>query len=208
MRSKYSIEFRNEVRAKDLVNLIKQVSYYYRKYENENIVSVASILYNDGKYTREEIDCGIKLMNSYYSKLSRLRRRFKKMLDFVNSHNDKELVFLTLTLSEESLKIDYKTLRVYLRRFLNNRFCDYVANSDFGDIHDRLHFHALVIANKGHYDLDYWLDKFGYYFYEKVNLKSKDLEIIKLYMTKLINHSIKDSTKSNDLIYCRSKIYD
>ena len=81
-----------------------------------------------------KVDDYFKIVNSYYSKQSRIKKRIMQM---------QEPFFLTLTINDNFNQFSQHWKR-RLKDFLNN-FPSYVANFDKG-LHgtERLHFHAVV----------------------------------------------------------------
>lgn len=132
-----------------------------------------------------------------------LRKRVKELLQF-------PCLFLTATFTDDVLeKTTEKTRREYVVNFLNSFPNNgYVANIDYG-VDDRYtkreHYHILVAVEKVSQDL--W--PHGNLDWQRVrvkgNEKDKTLKAVPKYITKLVNHAIKDSAKKVRLIYSRRK---
>lgn len=169
---------------------------FIRLYEKYSCYSNnMEILQND----LEEED--IELIKKYYSrrssKVSRLKKRIKKM--FV-----KDCVFLTLTFRDDVLSsCSSDTRRTYVRRFLKDFGVPYVANIDFGlndNFTHREHYHAVLQKEK--IPLNCW--SYGVSHVEKVRCDKCSNVKISQYIVKITNHAYKDSTKNLcNLIYSR-----
>ncbi len=140
-----------------------------------------------------------RLNNARYKRIQRLRARIESIFNFGCEH----VYFLTFTFNEKELEKsrDFSLLRKYVQRFLKKNFKNYVGNIDFGKENGRVHFHAVACADY----LDPQLWHFGNLDYELVLVNSKSNELMAKYITKLVNHAIKNTTKRNSLIYCRLK---
>lgn len=143
----------------------------------------------------------IELIKKYYSrrssKVSRLKKRIKKM--FV-----KDCVFLTLTFRDDVLSsCSSDTRRTYVRRFLKSFGVPYVANIDFGlndEFTHREHYHAVLQKDK--IPLNCW--SYGISHVEKIRCDSCSSAKLSQYIVKITNHAYKDSTKNlNNLLYSR-----
>lgn len=137
-------------------------------------------------------------LDSDYKKRTRLLNRVKNMIN-------KKCIFLTFTFTDESLASSTSDdRRRYVRRYLNMFSDVYVANIDFGDpikYTGREHYHAIIQANS----VDYSKWKYGSINGEIVYASSKSPEKLSLYINKLTNHAIKDSTTRQHLIYSKNK---
>ena len=143
-----------------------------------------------------------KINHASFERVKRLKDRVSTMLS-----NDNGAVFLTLTFNDGSLSnFTAKQRRVAVSRFLKQCECMYVANIDFGKKNHREHYHCLVntsfIATNLLKD---WSCNFGGCKAEIVKNKDLGLDTIKLskYISKLVNHSIKETTRRSALIYSR-----
>ena len=157
-------------------------------------------------YSKEEIECAIKLNASYYQKLKRIRNRLKN-LEKIYFENPKEynLLFLTFTFTDPILERNKpKSLRVQVARFLKEYTIDYFANCDYGSLNGRLHYHSVVVV-KGKLNYKIWQKQFGALNGKRVNITEDAPKRMAKYMHKLALHSIKESTKYQGLIYSRKK---
>lgn len=125
--------------------------------------------------------------------ISRLRSRIELML------NLGECIFLTFTFTDRSLAV-YSTdyLRLCVKRFLNLYSSLYIANVDYGKENGRIHFHAIALAS--HVHLKSW--KFGALNAERIHT-SEDSLCLARYVGKLANHSVKESTRREFIMYSR-----
>lgn len=112
-------------------------------------------------------------------------------------------LFLTLTFNDETLKdTSADTRRQYVRKYLKQFNCKYVANIDFGKENHREHYHAVICADK--IDLSSWRIH-GNINVERVRNRNIERDNTRLskYICKLSNHAIKETTKRSSLIYSR-----
>lgn len=139
----------------------------------------------------------LRLQESTKKRNIRLKDRINKILQ-----NDK-CIFVTFTFNDDyidSIKDKYK--RVYVVRWLKKYSIDYVGNVDFGSKNGRIHFHCVIAVNK---DIDCTTWKYGAINFKRIN--NKNLKALTLYVNKLTNHALKESTKCQYLIYPK-KILD
>ena len=165
---------------------------------NSNSLSLAELqnecIYNDLGSVFNEI---AKIDNASCHRASRLRSRIESML--LNG----DCLFLTLTFNDKTLNdTSADTRRQYVRKYLKQFNCPYVANIDYGADNGREHYHAVV--NSSHIDLSKWRI-YGNINVQRVRNKSIDLDKTRLakYISKLSNHAIKETTKRSCLIYSR-----
>lgn len=125
--------------------------------------------------------------------ITRLRFRIELML------NLGECIFLTFTFTDRSLAV-YSTdyLRLCVKRFLNLYSSLYIANVDYGKENGRIHFHAIALAS--HIYLKSW--KFGALNAERIHTTEDSLCLAR-YVGKLANHSVKESTRRESIMYSR-----
>lgn len=125
--------------------------------------------------------------------ISRLRSRIELML------NLGECIFLTFTFTDNSLsKYNTDYLRLCVKRFLNLYSSLYVANVDYGKENGRIHFHAVALT--GHVNFKCW--KFGALNAQRIH-STEDSLCLARYVSKLANHSLKESTHRESIIYSR-----
>lgn len=138
-----------------------------------------------------------KITHASNCRATRLRRRIESML--LNG----DCLFLTLTFNDNTLnQTSADTRRQYVRKYLKQFNCSYVANIDFGKDNGREHYHAVI--NSSHIDLSLWRS-YGNINVERVRNKSIELSKTRLakYISKLSNHAVKETTKRCCLIYSR-----
>ena len=152
-----------------------------------------------------------KLHDAFKARRQRLRRRIENML------SDGETYFVTLTFNNECLsKTSEETRRKYVTRFMDERALQYVGNIDYGDLNDREHYHVVFRSNDLHgihyirnrkgkfHNIDCvqfkeW-NKYGFFSIEKCSDGNLDKYRLSVYVSKLSNHAIKNSTKQARLI--------
>lgn len=197
----------------DLLNKTKKASlhtYALDQYENNGVIMHCLKHSNDDLFTLndlyfESIENGLKdeffeclkINKSSYARTNRLKKRIYDMLVSGNC------LFLTLTFNDDTLKTTSSdTRRQYVRKYLKQFNCKYVANIDFGKENHREHYHAVICADK--IDLSSWR-KYGNINVERVRNRNIERDNTRLskYICKLSNHAIKETTKRNALIYSR-----
>lgn len=142
-----------------------------------------------------EIKEAERVNHAFANRVCRLKKRISQML------NNSNCIFLTLTFTNEVLKnTSVQTRHDYIKRFLNNLNCDYVANIDYGSQNEREHYHALVNCSK----VDRKLYQYGAINFERVRSTSDSGKLAN-YISKLTNHAIKETTRGNSIMYSRNK---
>ena len=134
----------------------------------------------------------------FYKNLNARRNRLYKKLLSMNKVND--LIFVTLTFTNEFINYKESSLHQFVKIFLNGLGCDYVANKDYGEKFGRLHYHAVV--NCDSIDLNTWV--YGSINVERIRCSKDNVYRISNYVLKFVNHSFKDSTNKY-VMYSRKK---
>lgn len=158
------------------------------------------------QYDYKDIKEARKINKASFYRVKRLQKRISDML--TNGH----CIFATFNFTDDVLnKTKEETRRQYVRKYLKQFNCDYVANIDFGSdkqytdrkgnirqATSREHYHALICIDKLPLNWSY-----GYQYLEHVRIRSKcDIKLSK-YISKLTNHAIKETTRRSCLIYSR-----
>lgn len=173
------------------------------------------------QFSDEEFTECKRIYGNAHKRTQRIRRRVREWFDIGNVY------FITLTFSDSALeRTSDKYRRNEVTRFLQSLDCVYCANLDFGDLHNREHYHAIICTKdlikgpvikyekvtkkgvKSYYTIDAlelkpWQERFGYTFCQECMLDESDQMRLTRYLAKLTNHSIKESAASPRLIYCR-----
>lgn len=137
----------------------------------------------------------VRIANADRARQKRLRRRIESMF------NMGECVFITLTFNDDTLqRLSAETRREYVTIFLKSVSNCYVANIDFGAQNCREHYHAVFVKQSDNYDM--W-SQYGFYKAENVRKDALDVHRLAVYVSKLANHAIKNTTKRNAMIYSR-----
>lgn len=164
----------------------------YDKTFNENLSEYLNLDVFDS-VPDEYLDECKRLFNAERSRVGRLKKRITYMLNY-------SCIFLTFTFTDSVLKTcNQSTLHTYVVRALKTFSDYYVANIDFGKKNGRLHYHALVVADK----VDYSIWTYGALNGKKV--VNKNSSALAKYIAKLTNHAIKETTKGSRIIYSRFK---
>lgn len=136
-----------------------------------------------------------RVVASDYRRNTRLKNTLKRYME------QGPCLFLTFTFRQSSLdktSVPYRRHQVtdFLKKYSN---C-YVANIDYGGKNGREHYHAFIQCDK--VSQSDW--KHGNLDWERVRTSSDPL-CMSRYMSKLVNHAVKDTCKRNSLIYSRSE---
>ena len=181
-------------------NLLKN-GYSYEELNNFN--NFADIL------SKEEFDNEQRLKQNRKNKRNRIKKALIELLRFYQLILDeKELVFGTCTLNENSLKIKEETLNKKLNKWIKNHFRWAILNVDYGKKNERKHFHFIGITtekienknkkSKTGYDIYELLQKDYDLGFEpdllKIDFNKNDINKTINYLLKLNNHTTKDST--------------
>lgn len=144
----------------------------------------------------EQITTALRFLDNYYSKLKRLRKKFKIMIE------RGPCLFLTLTFEDSVLeRTSANTRRTYVSRFLNKYNTFAVANIDFGKKNGREHYHSFIqIENVSHLDWSY-----GALNFKRFSNNENGVEKLSTYISKVAFHALKDSTKNGRLIHIRPR---
>lgn len=158
------------------------------------------------EYDYKDIQEARKINKASFYRIRRLKERVTNML--LSGH----CIFCTFNFRDDVLNsTTADTRRQYVRKYLKQFNCLYVANIDFGSDKEytdrkgnkrkgtsREHYHALICIDK--LPMNWTL---GFQFLEHVRIKnSTDVKLSK-YISKLSNHAIKETTKRSCLIYSR-----
>lgn len=150
-------------------------------------------------YGYDEFKEAIRINNANWQRFKRISHRVTQYLHF-------PCVFLTLTFKDEVLNgTTEKTRRKYVSTFLRGLSHNYVANIDYGKddrYTHREHYHALVVGQIRKEDLSYWTTNIGFTYIETIRGRCGS-DSIAMYIAKLTNHAIKDSTRRHVYIYSR-----
>ena len=174
--------------------LITYLSNEIQILQNEAITRFRVDLTNDNDYLIKETK---KLQKANYKRVKHLKAKISKMLN-------RPCLFLTLTFSDETLaKYPKKdSLHRFVKRYLERvgYQLNYCANVDYGTENGRIHYHAVIQADK--IDPTLW-HKRGAIKIEQITRKNHIA--LSKYLSKLTNHAIKETCLGNRIIYSRYK---
>lgn len=141
--------------------------------------------------TKQELRECHRIYDAQRQRSLRIKKKISIMIQ-------KPCIFLTLTFTDDTLSSTSETTRRrYVVEFLTQFNVPCIANKDFGKENGREHYHAIIQTSK----IDYSLYSLGAINGKKVVVGSEtDLRLSK-YISKLTNHSIKETTKNSRLIY-------
>lgn len=168
-----------------------------------------------------------KKCHNFISSRSQKRKRCfdkYKIIEIYCALTNAKLVFGTITLNNEFLKLSYETQKKNIQRYLKKHYFYVIKNSDYGSRTDRLHYHFLGLTFDNMVDSGKISNKGRKMYNLVVNEKTKwkwgfepnieiipynyiDKKLISNYMVKLNNHSNKMSTKRTRLSILKNKEY-
>lgn len=205
LKSKIIREYKNL----DLYNKCKKVlyrSFYVGNVTQQEFDNAGQTLKSLEKSNPTEYKEYSKILNSKHKRVSRLRARIFDMI------YKSDCLFLTFTFTDIAFArtcADFR--RIAVRRYLNSFGVPYVANIDFGKDNGREHYHAVVQIGR----VDYSKWKYGAINGIKIRndiiydddgvITSESVEKIALYVAKLTNHAIKETTRRSVIMYSRGK---
>lgn len=132
-----------------------------------------------------------RIYDSYRQRSLRIKKKISVMIH-------KPCIFLTLTFTDETLdNTSNTTRRRYIVKFLSQFNVPCIANKDFGKENGREHYHAIIQSSH----IDYSLYTLGAINGIRVVVGTETDTRISKYISKLTNHSIKETTKNSRLIY-------
>jgi len=156
------------------------------------------------------------------------KRRKKVLNKKVNEYIESDFVFfITLTFrSDFFVGKNDETISRYVKRFLKENCYKYVVNVDYGEKHDRLHFHGVVVLKTNDSLSDFAFHRYknnliycsnfvnwnhGFSVVQKVRketselMKDTDKNYLQLsnYINKLTNHALKNTGRPPRIIYSR-----
>lgn len=142
---------------------------------------------------------------NYKAKKTRLAKKIESMLkDKVYQHK----YFLTISFNNHYLKRKRTTLHQYIKEFLwnlDNRNTRYICNVDKGSKNHRLHYHAILCTNLEENEV------FKNYIYGQRNdvkeicISDESIQRLSYYINKLVNHTYKDGTLEENVIFSRKR---
>lgn len=141
--------------------------------------------------TYEEFRECQRIYDSHRQRSLRIKKKISVMIQ-------KPCIFLTLTFTDETLdNTSDITRRRYIVKFLSQFNVPCIANKDFGKENGREHYHAIIQTSH----IDYSLYTLGAINGIRVVVGVETDTRISKYISKLTNHSIKETTKNSRLIY-------
>lgn len=212
---KIDYQFKSRVLKSGLVDYIPKIVKYesfqsgFSNYSSKDVLSYEeySFLLNSFKstFSEEEITEAKKIYKANLNRKTRLRKVLSLMFQ-------KPCIFLTLNFNDKALKMKPYVRRKKISDFLNSFNVPYVANIDFGSdsqyidrrgelrqATSREHYHAVLMLPF----IDLSLYKYGFAFAEPVRISNTSNKKISSYLSKLVNHAIKESTKQTRLMYSK-----
>ena len=134
----------------------------------------------------QEIQQAINNLNkSYQRRDSRLKKRLIQMLEQEHTY------FITFTIAPKNYGLEYNTYLRKIKEALGGA-SSWVVNSDYGNINERLHFHAVATFDD---QLDYNIVN-AIYQYGSINFKAiynTNEKALREYLLKTFNHAVKQT---------------
>lgn len=190
-------KLRSSVIESGLVAKVKQISK--NKWDSRYDYKALDMIQYDELFLRAEDPEAYaeaeKAAHADFTRNTRLSHRIRDLISMGNA------IFLTLTFRDDVLeKTNEETRRRYVTRFLKEECKYYIANIDYGTLHDREHYHAVCVPWCCDVSFGSW--RFGFAFASRIHAEHDSLRIAK-YCTKLCNHAIKSTCKRAAVIYSR-----
>lgn len=207
IRNKPNYKLKAKVLSTDLpkkVNKLRKKEYRLHSYIDEHFDQIrkeCDDTYCDLvlAYGYDEFQEAIRINNANWQRFKRICQRVTQYLHF-------PCVFLTLTFTNDVLdQTTEQTRRKYVSRMLKSVSNHYVANIDYGKddrYTHREHYHCLVLGKLRKSDFKWWEEHCGFTHIRTVK-RTKSEEAVSMYIAKLTNHAIKDSTRRHVYIYSR-----
>lgn len=143
---------------------------------------------------------GEKIIKSNRERVRRLRNKLDYLISNFDAH------FITFDFNDNFLNSTItKTRRRYISRFLNSLNTPYVANVDYGSENGREHYHAVIGCKVPKDKLYEYIFTLNYGGLKSLRIRKNGASPYKLskYITKLTNHSVKETCKRCSLLYSR-----
>ena len=199
---------------KDRCNLIKII--YKDEMLKDNETSIYSMFNTYSNFedvlTKQEYRKAKNFDTTRYRKRQRCSNNFDLIIAAAKLAKAK-MVFGTITVNDNFLKLDYENQKKKIQRYLKKSFFYVIKNADYGKKNDRLHYHFIGLtfedlidterkSHKGRplYNIknDKWKDGF-LPTYEIIPYDTNDKKRLANYLVKLNNHSNKMSVKRTKL---------
>lgn len=177
-----------------LVQKVKEIrKNKYQAYDDDRIQYYLSLeellLRNDNP---DAFDEASRIANADFRRNTRLKHKIERLMQMG------DCVFLTLTFTDDALKLKARTRRDAVTKFLKGCSKYYIANIDYGAKNGREHYHAIVLTDN--VDFSKWM--YGAINGKRIIKSSNPLKLAK-YISKLTNHAVKETCKRNSIIYSR-----
>ena len=138
-------------------------------------------------------------LKARYNKSSRIKKR---ILYLISKYN--YVYFCTFTFNDKYINCCDKTKRNLIKNNLLSFSKDlkFILNVDYGDLHEREHYHGIVATNNSSSLKDFLSTNYPCFSWtEKIYTDSHSLSKLSKYINKLSNHCIKSSTHNSRVIY-------
>lgn len=142
-------------------------------------------------------------------------------IDVLGKLTGAQMVFGTITLNNEFMKLNFKNQQKIIERYLKRHYFYVLKNADYGSKTDRLHYHFIGLtfdelidtgkkSHKGRKMYNINNDVFNWGFVPNLEIipyDMKDKKRLSNYIVKLNNHSNKLSVKRTKLSILKNKNY-
>ena len=200
--------------CKNRLNHIMHKSMSLQHYSENQIATIIK----DYEYSRmildnmsnDELRVSSNMIRARQKRSARVRQYIEKLL-YIANH--KQVYFATLTFNDDAMKrLNKDVRRKYVIRFLKSLNPYYIANIDYGKKHEREHYHCLIPIKSAFIqvynekkriyhliDSKKWL--YGFETFKLMHRTEEDKTRVSIYIDKFVNHTIKDTTKNERIIY-------
>lgn len=124
-----------------------------------------------------------KAYYNYKSSWDNMKQRLYNRAYEISEHNG---YFVTLTYKDENLTSEKETID-HMKKWSRQNCELFISNIDYGDLNGRIHIHSLCLPKQNIKLVKSW--QYGAINVQGIQNAKKSV----LYITKLVNHSIKDS---------------
>lgn len=125
-----------------------------------------------------------EVRKEYISRINKYKR-IKKFIEDEYSYTNNNY-FVTFTINDDNINRVRETFLYQFRKIFRGHSA--VLNTDYGEVNNRLHFHAICFDINDTSFLEQW--KYGFISVKKIR-RFEDKEQLAKYVSKLCNHALK-----------------
>lgn len=171
----------------------------------ENLLILINGLQDDIVISRLILNC-----LNYKQRKYRLSNRIENILG--SKAEGDHVYFFTLTFKEEvyakwSQSTRHKRIQEWLLSIdtYNKKNSQYICNVDIGSKNKRVHYHGILLTTLLNDELQSLYDYGFSFFQEIISVSENSNKILASYINKLVNHTYKDGTLQENVIFSRKR---